>query len=197
MISSDASNGFQGYLASALRLVEAMRLRDDLISAVDNAIDIVGRALEGGSPLLVAGNGGSASDALHISGELVGKFYLDRSPLNVICLNTNVTVLTAWSNDVDFDSVFSRQVEAHAQPGAVFWGLTTSGNSENLVQAFQAAKKVGLATIAMTGTGGGAVGRLSDILIDVPSDDTPRVQEAHVLIYHYICREVEKKLERR
>lgn len=186
------NTGFDEYLSSGRAISAAMSGDTLLMQRVESAVGEVVSALESGLPVLVAGNGGSASDALHISGELVGKFYRNRRGLDVICLNTNVTVLTAWSNDESFDTVFSRQVEAHGKPGAVFWGLSTSGNSINLVRAFEVARNLGLRTIAMTGMNGGAVAPLADVLINIPSADTPRVQEAHTLAYHYICREVER-----
>jgi D-sedoheptulose 7-phosphate isomerase len=161
-------------------------------SRVAIAISIVSKALKSNLPVLVFGNGGSAADALHISGELVGKFNITRRGLNVICLNSNVTVLTAWSNDVDYETVFARQVESHGQVGGVAWGLSTSGNSNSVTKAFEMAKKLGMSSIAMTGRGGGNCAPLVDLLLDVPSDVTPRIQELHVPIYHYMCMEIEK-----
>ena len=111
----------------------------------------------------------------------------------MICLNANTTVLTAWANDVDYDTVFARQVESHGQSGGVVWGLSTSGNSTSVIKALEMARNLGLATIAMTGRGGGKCASVSDILIDVPSEDTPRIQELHLPIYHYMCMEIEKK----
>jgi len=163
-----------------------------LLSRVEAAISLLSGALKAGSPVLVFGNGGSAADALHISGELVGKFNIARRGLNVICLNSNVTVLTAWSNDVDYESVFARQIESHGQPGGIVWGLSTSGNSPSVVSAFEASRKMGLATIGMTGRSGGKCAAFSDILINVPSEITPRIQELHLPIYHYMCMEIEK-----
>jgi D-sedoheptulose 7-phosphate isomerase len=163
-----------------------------LIRAVDKAIEQIVEALVAGKPLMVCGNGGSAADALHITGELVGRFNFNRAAMNVICLNANVTVLTAWSNDVGFESVFSRQVEAHAQPGAVLWGLSTSGNSPNVLSAFEMARQHGVHTVGMTGEGGGKLRDLSDILIASPGSDAPSSQNIHVMLYHYMCQEIER-----
>jgi D-sedoheptulose 7-phosphate isomerase len=170
-------------------------LADDLAfqNRVESAIEVISTALNTGAPVMVFGNGGSASDAMHISGELVGRFNIQRRGLNVICLNTNVTVMTAWSNDVDYESVFARQVESHFQPGGVAWGLSTSGNSPSVVKALEFAKKIGLSTIAMTGQNGGQCVEYSDILLNVPSEVTPRIQELHLPVYHYMCMEIEKK----
>ena len=158
---------------------------------INQIIEAVSKCLNKGLPLLVCGNGGSASDALHISGELVGKFHLDRKALNVICLNSNMTVLTAWANDKSYDSVFERQVDAHGLAGGVCWGLSTSGNSESIILAFKAAKERGMTTIGFTGQGGGKLKPFTDLLIEIPSTKTPRIQELHLPIYHYICEQVE------
>jgi D-sedoheptulose 7-phosphate isomerase len=165
-----------------------------LLEKIDKTISLISESLDKNLPLLVCGNGGSASDALHISGELVGKFNLERKARNVICLNANTTVITAWSNDKDYDSVFARQVEAHGVPGAICWGLSTSGNSQSLILAFEAAKRMGMVTVGMTGEGGGRLASVSDVLLDVPSNITPRVQELHLPIYHYICEQVEARI---
>lgn len=161
------------------------------ISKVDRAVGLIVSSLTSAKPLLVCGNGGSASDALHISGELVGRFFHERRALPVICLSANASVLTAWANDVSFYSVFSRQVEAFGQPGGVLWCLSTSGRSQNVVEAAAAAKRLGLSVISMTGRGGGLLADLSDVLLDVPADSTPRVQEMHIVVYHFICERVE------
>ena len=128
---------------------------------------------------------------MHISGELVGRFLSERKALNVICLSANASVITAWANDYDYESVFSRQVEAHGGGGGVLLCLSTSGNSKNVVKALMAAKQNGLSTVGLTGNGGGAMASLCDVLIDVPSQSTPRVQEMHSVIYHYLCERIE------
>lgn len=172
----------------------SMRENDVILKKIEDVITLLSMTLKMNLPVLVCGNGGSASDALHISGELVGRFNIDRKPFNVICLNSNVTVITAWANDVDFESVFSRQVEAHGTPRGVLWGLSTTGNSKNIVEAFKIARRIGMKTIAFTGLGGGTLCNFSDILIDVPSTKTPQIQELHTIIYHYVCAQVEIKV---
>lgn len=161
---------------------------------VETAVARIADALGSGKPLLVCGNGGSASDAQHITGELVGRFLKERRGLNAICLSSNPAVLTAWANDYSYETVFSRQVEAYGQPGGVLLGLSTSGNSPNVVAAFTAARAMGMTTVAMTGEGGGRLRALSDLLIDVPSRHTPLIQQAHICLYHYICEHVEIRL---
>ena len=161
---------------------------------INETVEAISGALRTGLPVLVCGNGGSAADALHISGELVGKFHQERKAQNVICLNANVAVITAWANDKDYDSIFARQVEAHGKAGGICWGLTTSGNSATVIEAFKAAKVLGMITIGFTGAGGGKLAQYSDILIDIPSKTTPRIQELHLPIYHYVCEQVERSI---
>jgi len=165
------------------------------IARIDEAIDVVIDALSTQHALLVCGNGGSAADAMHITGELVGRFLRDRRALNCICLSADPTILTAWANDVSFNSVFARQVEAYGQPGAVLLGISTSGNSINVIGAFEVARAMGMTTIALTGAGGGKLADLAEILIDVPSSSTPLVQQVHICLYHYLCEQVEARLD--
>ena len=162
-----------------------------LLQRIEESVELLSRALASRLPVLIAGNGGSAADALHISGELVGRFLRERSALNVICLNSNPSVLTAWANDYSYDDIFARQVLAHGIKDGVFWGISTSGNSQNILRGLYAARELGMKSIMLTGRGGGKSSSWCDLLIDVPASDTPRVQELHVCIYHYICERVE------
>lgn len=181
------------YLSSARAAIDAT-IAALPESTVEAAADAVVTALAAGRPLLVCGNGGSAADALHITGELVGRFLLERRALKAICLADNVAVLTAWANDYDYASVFARQVEAYGEPGGVLLGLSTSGNSPNVVAAFDKARALGMATIALTGEGGGKLAALSDHLLAVPSRSTPLIQQVHLCLYHYLCERIEKRL---
>lgn len=181
-------------IQSSIDNLKLLHSDQELIGRIEQGIEMLVKALRASKPVLVFGNGGSAADAMHISGELVGKFRLERAAFNVVCLNTNMTVLTAWSNDVDFETVFSRQIEAHAQEGSVLWGLSTSGNSPNVVSAFRLAKERGLKTIAMTGQEGGRLKALADVLIASPGLDAPSAQNVHVVIYHYMCEIIERQL---
>ncbi len=158
------------------------------------AIDVVVAALAAGHPLLICGNGGSATDANHIAGELVGRYRRERRGLKAIALTADPAVITAWSNDYGFDGVFARQVEALGAPGGVVMGLSTSGNSENVVRALDVARHNDMTTIALTGAGGGRLAPLADILIAVPADETARVQELHTVLYHYMCENIERRL---
>lgn len=182
-------------LEEQIRLIELVVSDSSLLERIEMAISCITDSLENRLPILVCGNGGSAADALHITGELVGRFFRERKAMNVICLNSNVTVMTAWANDYDYESAFARQVEAHGVEGGVCWGISTSGNSESVVQALSQARKMNMKTIGLTGLGGGKVASFSDLLIDVPSVSTPRIQELHMQIYHFICEQVEHRIK--
>ncbi len=162
--------------------------------AVAKATWIIVAALEKNLPLLICGNGGSAADAEHISGELVGRFLKERRGYPVICLTSNSAFMTAWSNDYDYSSVFERQVEAYGQNGGVLLGISTSGNSLNIVKAFEKAKAMNLQTIAMTGETGGKLAGIVDVLLNVPSTSTPLIQQGHICLYHYICEQIESRI---
>jgi D-sedoheptulose 7-phosphate isomerase len=181
------------YLDCSARLLDASRAHTGVLNAEEAAAVIAG-ALAARKPLLVCGNGGSASDAMHITGELVGRFLKERRALNCICLSSNPSVLTAWSNDYSYDTVFSRQVEAYGTAGGVILGISTSGNSRNVVEAFHVARRMAMTTIGLSGEGGGRMAECSDLLIDVPSRETPMIQQVHICLYHYICKKVEETL---
>jgi len=155
---------------------------------------VITEAYRAGGKILVFGNGGSAADAQHFAGELVGHLYLERAALPALALSTNTSNITAIANDLGYDSVFSRQVEAMGRPGDVAIGITTSGNSPNVVAGLDAARKGGLTTIGMTGQGGGVINNSADVCLVIDTDDTPRCQEAHIAAIHIICEWVEKEL---
>jgi D-sedoheptulose 7-phosphate isomerase len=185
--------GLSHYFSESIRVLElASQAWNESLLA--DALHALTDALSAGLPVLVCGNGGSAADAMHLTGELVGRFLLERRALNVICLSSNPSVLTAWANDYSFDTVFSRQVEAYGKAGAVLIGISTSGNSRNVVAAFEQARSMGMKTIAFTGEGGGKLSPLSDYLFAVPSRSTPLIQQAHLCLYHYLCNAVERAL---
>jgi D-sedoheptulose 7-phosphate isomerase len=181
---------------SLAEAVALLTLAADAIgqSVMEAAIDTIVGALAAGKPLLVCGNGGSAADAMHITCELVGRFLEERRGLKAICLSENPAVLTAWSNDHSFDTVFARQVEAYGESGAVLLGLSTSGTSRNVVAAFEQARSMRMRTIAITGEGGGSLAPLADILMAVPSRRTPLVQQVHLCLYHHLCEHVERRM---
>ena len=181
------------YLAESAKILEQSRQAWSE-SLVTGALNACVTALRDRRPVLVCGNGGSAADAMHLTAELVGRFQLHRQALNVICLSSNPALLTAWANDYTYDTVFSRQVEAYGVPGAVLLGISTSGNSHNVVTAFERARAMGLKTISLTGEGGGKLAALSDYLFAVPSSSTPLIQQTHICLYHYLCDAIESEL---
>lgn len=185
-------SAIQGHLDFSSSLLTKLRNQPGLAENISSAVQGLLHAVKSQRPILTCGNGGSASDAMHISGELVGRFFLDRRAFDVVCLNSNVTVMTAWANDVSFESIFARQVQAHGARGGVLWGLSTSGNSRNVVAAFEVAKQLGMFTIAMTGSSSGALGDLADCILSVPATDAPSAQNLHVVLYHFICAELER-----
>jgi D-sedoheptulose 7-phosphate isomerase len=180
-------------LGEAVELAEAMRT-GECAGQVGAAAEAVLEGFRAGGKLLVFGNGGSAADAVHIAAEFVGRYMLERDPLPAIALVGNPSTLTAIGNDYGFDEVFARQVRALGAPGDVALGLTTSGVSPNVVLGLIAAGKAGLRTIAMTGARPGPAGEVADVVVSVPSGQTPRVQEGHLLAFHIVCEWVEARL---
>lgn len=153
--------------------------------------DRIAERLVGGGRLLAFGNGGSAADAQHLVTELVVRYERDRRPLSAIALSTDPSIVTAAANDLGYDAVFRRQVEAHGKPGDVAVGITTSGRSPNVLSGLEAARDAGMLTIGLTGRGGGGVAGLVDYLIDVPHERTARIQEVHGMVIHVLCQIVE------
>lgn len=161
---------------------------------VERSVDIIFHALKNKKSLLVCGNGGSASDAMHIAGEMVGRFLKERPAQKCIALSSNPSILTAWANDYEYETVFSRQVEAYGEAGGVLWALSTSGSSKNIINAIITAKKMQMVAIGMTGKSGGDMAQICDVLLKVPCSETPLIQQAHICIYHYICQKVEEAI---
>jgi D-sedoheptulose 7-phosphate isomerase len=157
---------------------------------------LLSRRLRDGGKVLAFGNGGSAADAQHLAAELVGRYLRDRRALPALALTTDPSVVTAVANDLGYEALFRRQVEAHGRPGDVAFGISTSGNSPNVVAALEWARAHGLATVGLTGGGGGRVAAHVDHLIDVSSRDTPRIQEVHGIVVHILCQIVEEDVLR-
>ena len=179
-------------LMDSARVKEAMAkdLAEPIARLTQEIVDI----LRGGGKLLIMGNGGSASDAQHIAAEFVGRCLKERKGLPAIALNTDTSVLTAVGNDYGYEEVFRRQVEALGIPGDLVWGISTSGNSENIYRALEFSQQAKLKTVALLGCDGGKVRKVADFCIVVPSNDIPRIQEAHITIGHIICEQVENAL---
>lgn len=165
-----------------------------LLDTIEKTADEIIFSIKNGGKVLFCGNGGSAADAQHLAAELSGRFYYDRDPLPAEALHVNTSYLTAVANDYGYDEVFSRMIKASGKKGDVLVGISTSGNSKNVIRALETAAAIGMITIGFTGTTGGKMKDLCCYLINVPSDDTPRIQEAHILIGHIICEIVESKI---
>lgn len=170
-------------------------LSDEIIlKTISTVADEIVKTFSNEGKVLLCGNGGSAADAQHIAAELSGRFYFDRDPLDAEALHVNTSYLTAVANDYSYDEVYSRAVKAKGKKGDLLIGISTSGNSPNVIKALEKAKEQEMTTVAMTGSTGGKMKNNCDYLINVPSGDTPRIQEAHILIGHIICQLVEEKL---
>ena len=167
---------------------------EDFLARIQKAVDVVTAAFKEGKKVLFCGNGGSAADAQHLAAEFSGRFYKNRKALFSDALHCNSSYLTAVANDFSYDVIYARLVEGMGVKGDVLVGLSTSGNSPNVVKAFEAAKNQGMITIGFTGVTGGIMKEMSDILFNVPSSDTPRIQESHILIGHIICQFVEENV---
>lgn len=181
-------------IKESISVKESILLSQPLLTDIQKAANTVTQAYQSGFKTLLAGNGGSAADAQHLAGEFVSRFYFDRPGIPSIALSTDTSILTAIGNDYGFDRLFSRQVQAQGQKGDVFIGITTSGNSTNILEALATCKEKGITSIVLTGDSGGKVADICDICIKVPSSETPRIQESHILIGHIICCIVEEKL---
>jgi D-sedoheptulose 7-phosphate isomerase len=185
-------NTIQLLIRDAIEVKEQMVQDEILISSIDKAVLLVTNALMRGNRIYFCGNGGSASDAQHLAAEFSGRFYKDRKALPAEALHCNTSYLTAVANDYSYDVIYSRLVEGICEAGDVLIGLSTSGNSKNVVKAFEMARSMEVSTIGFTGSTGGNMKALSDILLNMPSDDTPRIQEGHILVGHIICQLVEE-----
>jgi D-sedoheptulose 7-phosphate isomerase len=164
-----------------------------LIGLVGDLVTLITDRFRQGKHLYFCGNGGSAADAQHLAAEFSGRFYINRDALPSEALHCNTSYLTAVANDFSYELIYSRLIKGIGKPGDILIGLSTSGNSVNIVKAFETAREKGITTIGMTGEGGGMLKEWSDYLIDIPSNNTPRIQEAHMLLGHIICQLVEEK----
>ncbi len=181
-------------LAESSATIEAIRQDKSLVATVADITKSLVAAFRSGHKVLLCGNGGSAADAQHITAEFVGRFNADRDPLPAIALTVNTSTLTAVGNDYSFEDIFARQVRALGQPGDILVGISTSGNSENVLHAIRVAKEKDLTTVAFTGACGGKLLSAADYCLRIPSENTPRIQEGHIISAHIICELVEQAL---
>ena len=166
----------------------------ELMSTIEKIVEITTAAFKNGKRVYFCGNGGSAADAQHLAAEFSGRFYTDRKALPAEALHCNTSYLTAVGNDYSFDDIYARIIDGIGAQGDVLFGISTSGNSKNIIKAFEVAKKIGMITVGFTGSTGGNMKALSDHLINVPSTDTPRIQESHITVGHIVCQLVEENI---
>ncbi|GGA25489.1 D-sedoheptulose-7-phosphate isomerase [Dyella nitratireducens] len=178
----------------SLALLNAMASDEQLRGQIAAALDLCVAALRGGNKLMFAGNGGSAADAQHWAGELVSRFNFDRPGLSAIALTTDTSILTAIGNDYGYDYVFARQVEALGRKGDLLLAISTSGNSKNVLRAIKAAHAAGIAVVGFTGKSGGAMAEFCDICFQIPSNETPKIQEGHEFLGHLLCDLIEQEM---
>jgi len=181
-------------ISESITVKEGMLNDAELIAMVESIAVLIVETYRNGGKVLLAGNGGSAADAQHIAAELVSRFTFDRPALPAMALTTDTSILTAISNDYGYDSLFSRQLEASAKPGDVFIAISTSGNSPNIVRALKTANDIGVVAVGLTGATGGEMADLCRYCVNIPSTDTPRVQEGHIMIGHILCASTEQVL---
>jgi len=178
----------------SIKVKQALLADVNLIAQIDTVVKVITTAFQNGNSVYFAGNGGSAADAQHLAAEFSGRFYKDRKALPSEALHCNTSYLTAVANDYSYEVIYARLIEGITKPGDVLVGLSTSGNSGNIVKAFEMAKTKEVVTIGFTGDNGGKMKAISDYLINVPSSDTPRIQESHILVGHIICELVESNI---
>jgi len=181
-------------IGSSIETKQKLLTDEALLKTICDTIEVIVTAFKNGKSVYFCGNGGSAADAQHLAAEFSGRFYKNRKALPAEALHCNTSYLTAVANDYSFDDIYSRLIDGIGKTGDVLVGLSTSGNSNNIVKAFETAKKKEMITIGFTGESGGKLKLISDHLINVPSADTPRIQESHIMIGHIICELVEEKV---
>jgi D-sedoheptulose 7-phosphate isomerase len=166
----------------------------ELIATIEKIVEVTVSAFKNGKRVYFCGNGGSAADAQHLAAEFSGRFYTDRKALPAEALHCNTSYLTAVGNDYSFDDIYSRIIDGIGMQGDILFGISTSGNSKNVIRAFEVAKQKGMVTVGFTGITGGNMKAMSDYLINIPSSDTPRIQESHITVGHIICQLVEERI---
>lgn len=181
-------------IQQSIDVKESILATEEWLRRIEIAADMITASLKGGGKIHFCGNGGSAADAQHLAAELSGRFYYDRPPLNAEALHCNSSYLTAVGNDYGYEHIFARLMRGTGHKGDVLVGISTSGNSKNILYAYDVCKELGISIISMTGATGGKMKEASDLLLNVPSTDTPRIQESHIMIGHIICELVESAI---
>jgi D-sedoheptulose 7-phosphate isomerase len=187
-------NIIKGRINESIEIKRSLLENENLISTLSELASVIITTIKNGNKLIICGNGGSASDALHFAGEIVGRFQKERDAWSAIVLNSDVATMTAIANDYGYNDIFARQAQGHVKQGDVFIGISTSGNSENVYRAAIVSKEKGAVTAALLGCDGGRIGRQVDYPIIVPSETAARVQECHILLIHILCELVEREI---
>jgi len=185
----------QSFIEESIKTKQSLIGDEKILTGIEKAINLISDSLKNQGKVMVFGNGGSAADSQHFAGEIVGRYKRERKGYPAIALTTDTSILTAVANDYSFDTIFSRQIEALGKKGDIAFGISTSGNSKNVIEGIKKAKELGISTICLLGKDGGKLKDLAELSIVIPSDNIPRIQEAHILIIHIICEEVEKNLD--
>ena len=184
----------ENVIKDSIKVKEDILADVDFLKRIENAAELCIKSLQNEGKIHLCGNGGSAADAQHIAAELSGRFYYDRKPLNAEALHVNTSFLTAVANDYSYDAIYSRMIEASAKQGDILIAISTSGNSSNILKAIETAKEKNMLVIGMTGENGGKMLDKCDVLLNVPSSCTPRIQESHIMIGHIICEIIESTI---
>ena len=185
----------QSFIEESIKTKQSLIGDEKILTGIEKAINLVSDSLKNQGKVMVFGNGGSAADAQHFAGEIVGRYKRERRGYPAIALTTDTSIITSVANDYSFDAIFSRQIEALGKKGDIAFGISTSGNSKNVIEGIKKAKELGISTICLLGKDGGKLKDLAELSIVIPSDNIPRIQETHILIIHIICEEVEKNLD--
>jgi D-sedoheptulose 7-phosphate isomerase len=191
--TTDKMNKIQEIIQASMDTKKSILADGELLETIEKVVTLITAAFKNGKRVYFCGNGGSAADAQHLAAEFSGRFYTDRKALPAEALHCNTSYLTAVANDYGYDAVYSRMIDGIGEEGDVLVGLSTSGNSPNILNAFEKAKQKKMITIAFTGSTGGKMKAFTDHLINIPSNDTPRIQESHIMIGHIVCQLVEEK----
>ncbi len=184
----------QHTLENSIQLKQTLLNNQELLQKLEDLVTLTASCFKAGGRVYFCGNGGSAADAQHLSAELSGRYYFDRPPLPSEALHVNSSYVTAVANDYGYEEIFARAIKAFGKKGDILIGLSTSGNSKNVIKAFEVAHSIGMHIVAFTGEGGGKMSALADTLFAIPSKDTPRIQEVHMLLGHTLCQGVEEQL---
>jgi len=184
------------YIQESIELRSSLLQDEQFLQAFDKVIALADTCLQNGNTFLIAGNGGSAADAQHFAAEIVGRYKIERKAYGAIALTTDTSAITSIGNDYSFDNIFSRQIEALGKSGDIFYGISTSGNSQNIINAIQKANEMEIQTVCLLGKDGGKLKGITQHALVVPSDNTPRIQEVHLMLIHILCEEIEKNFKK-